>query len=100
MEVSFRQVKCQVWPNTALSGLQSKLITINPDNTVILLKMTKEIDVLLRREISIKTVCEKVKFLNSDFAMILVTLNEQTYKLFRIIFNDVQTEGKGKISTA
>ena len=62
--------------------------------------MTKEIDVLLRREISIKTVCEKVKFLNSDFAMILVTLNEQTYKLFRIIFNDVQTEGKGKISTA
>ena len=32
--------------------------------------------------------------------MILVTMNEQTYKLFRIIFNDVQTEGKGKINTA
>ena len=51
-------------------------------------------DVLLRSEISLKVICEKVKRSNYDFANIFMTMKEHTYKLFKNIFYDVQTEGK------
>ena len=56
--------------------------------------------VLLWREISLKLICEKVKFSNLFFSIILVTMNGQISKLFNKIVNDVQTEGKGEINTA
>ena len=55
--------------------------------------MERKKDVLLRRGISLTVICEKVKFSNSDFAIIFVTLNGYTYKLFKNIFNDFLTEG-------
>ena len=57
--------------------------------------------VLLRREISLKAICEKVKFSRCDFwNSFFVTMNGHKYKLFKNIFNDVQTEGKGEINAA
>ena len=43
---------------------------------------------------------KKTNFQTVIFALIYVTMNEHTYKLFKNIFNDVQTEGKGEINTA
>ena len=40
----------------------------------------------------------KLKFQTVIFAIIIVTMDGQTYKLFKNIFNDVQTEGKGEIA--
>ena len=42
-------------------------------------------DVLIpvRREISLKDICEKVKFSNGDFAIILVSINVHTNELFQ-----------------
>ena len=47
------------------------------------------------REISLKAVCEKVKLSNSDFYNAFRD-NEWTYtcKLFKNIFNDIQTKVK------
>ena len=42
----------------------------------------------------------KVKLSNCEFEIIFVTINGQTYTLFRNIFRDVETEGKGQINTA
>ena len=55
--------------------------------------MERKKDVLLRHGISLTVICEKVKFSNSVFAIIFVTLNGYTYKLFKNIFNDFLTEG-------
>ena len=52
--------------------------------------------VLLWREISLKVICEKVKFLNCEFCNNL-RLYEWTYIL---IIQDVQTEANGKINLA
>ena len=54
----------------------------------------------LRREISLIIICEKVKVSNCDFAIIFVTTKVHKSKLFRKIFYNVQTEGKGDINTA
>ena len=56
--------------------------------------------VLLKREISLKVICEKVKFSKCDFAIIFATMNRRTSKLFKNIFYDVQTEGKGEVNAA
>ena len=55
-------------------------------------------DVLLRREISLKVICEKSNF-QTDFCTIFMTMNGHTctYKLFKDIFNDFLIEGKGEI---
>ena len=52
------------------------------------------------REISLKSFVEKSNFQTVIFAIFLVTMNEHTSKLFKNIFNNVQTEGKGEINTA
>ena len=57
-------------------------------------------DVLLNCEISLKVICEKVNFQTVIFAIIFMTRNENTYKLFKNIFNFVQTKGKRKINMA
>ena len=54
----------------------------------------------LRREISLKVIREKSSFQAAIFGIILVTMNRHTYKLFKNIFNDVQTEGIGELNTA
>ena len=49
--------------------------------------------VLLRREISLKVICEKVKFSNCDFCN-----NFRDYKwtyIFKNVFNDFLTDGRG-----
>ena len=56
--------------------------------------------VLLRREICLKVICKKSNFQTVIFAIILVTLNGHTSKLFINILNDVPTEGKGEINMA
>ena len=56
--------------------------------------------VLLRLEISLKVICEKVKFSNCDFAILFMTMNGHTSKLFKNIYYDVKTVGKGEINTA
>ena len=63
------------------------------------IELSKE-SVLLRREISLKVFCEKVNFLNCDFAMLFVIMNKHTCKLFNNILNDVQTKGNGEIITS
>ena len=50
--------------------------------------------VLLGHEISLKDICEKVKFSNYDFCIIFVTMNGHTYKLFKNVFNDFLTGEK------
>ena len=55
--------------------------------------------VFLRREISLKVICESQIF-NLIFAIIFVTTNENTYILFLNILNDVQTKDKGEINKA
>ena len=54
----------------------------------------------LRLKISRKVLCERVKFSNSGFCNISVTMNGHTYKLFKNILNDIQTKGKGEVNTA
>ena len=49
--------------------------------------------VLLRREISLKVICEKSNFQIVIFAIVFVTMNGHAYKLFKNIFNDVLTTG-------
>ena len=56
--------------------------------------------VLLSGEVSIKVICEKVKFQTVIFAIIFVTINGHTSKLFQNIFHDFQTEDKREIITA
>ena len=48
-------------------------------------------DVMLRREISLKVICEKLNFQTVIFAIIFVTLNGHIYELFSNILNNVQT---------
>ena len=55
--------------------------------------------VLLRREITLKVICEKVKFSKFDFRKIVVTFDEHIF-FFRKIFDDVHTYDKGEINTA
>ena len=55
--------------------------------------------VLLWSEISLKVICEKVKFSICDFCNNFVTFNKHTY-LFKNIRNDIQTKGKGEINMA
>ena len=55
---------------------------------------------LLRREISLKVICEKVKYSNSAFYNNNMTMNGHTSRLFKNIFYDVQTVGKEEINTA
>ena len=43
---------------------------------------------------------KKSNFQAVIFGIILVTMNGQTYKVFKNIFIDVQIEGKGEINTA
>ena len=52
--------------------------------------------ILLRRESSLKSQI----FLTVSFAIIFVTMNGHTYKLFKNRLSDVQTEGKSEINTA
>ena len=42
--------------------------------------------VLLRREISLKIICEKVNFQTVSFAIIFVTMNGHIYKLSKRIY--------------
>ena len=48
-------------------------------------------------KISIKFISDKNNFQIVIFAKQFVTKNEFTYKLFKNIYNDVHTKGKGKI---
>ena len=52
-----------------------------------------------RCEISPKVICEKVKFSNFEFFNNFVTMNGQTYKIFKNMLNDVQIKDKGEINT-
>ena len=54
-------------------------------------------DILLRYEISLKVICEKVNFQIMIFAIILCLRMDITYKVFKNIFNDVQIKDKGEI---
>ena len=59
--------------------------------------------VLLRCEISLKVICENVKFSNCDFCNNWRDYEWTyicTYKLFKNIFNDFLTEVKGEINMA
>ena len=49
--------------------------------------------------ISLKVICEKVKFSNYDFCNNLMIMNSHTCKLFSNILNDVQIECNGEIIT-
>ena len=59
---------------------------------------TTEGDVMLRHEISLKAICQKVKFSNCDFYNNFVTMNGHTNKLFKYLSNDFLTKGKGEIN--
>ena len=48
---------------------------------------------MLRREISLKVICEKSNVQTVIFVIIVLTMNGHTYKLF----NDFLTEGLGEI---
>ena len=63
---------------------------------VTLLLDRKEVDVLLRREISLKVICEKIKFSICVFFPNNFRDFQWTY-IYTIqnILNDVQTKGKG-----
>ena len=43
---------------------------------------------------------KKIKLQTMILVIIFMTMNGHTYKLFKTIFSDVQTEGKGKINRA
>ena len=42
----------------------------------------------------------KTNFKTVIFAIIFATMNRHTYKLFKVIFNNVQIDGKGEINKA
>ena len=51
---------------------------------------------LLRREISLKVICEKSNFQSVIFALTFVTMNGHIYIYYsKPLLKDVQTEGKG-----
>ena len=53
---------------------------------------------LSSREISLKVICEKVKFQTMIFAFVIV-MNRHTCKSFNKILNDVQPEDNVEITT-
>ena len=56
--------------------------------------------VLLKHEISLKVICEKVKFLICDFSTNFHDYEWTYIYAIKNIVNDVQTKGKGEINTA
>ena len=57
---------------------------------------------MLKLEIFLRIIFEKVKILKCDFAIIVVAaaMHGHTYKLCKIILNDAQTKDIGEINTA
>ena len=52
----------------------------------------------LINEISLKVICEKSNFQSMIFAIMFVSTNGHTYKLFKSILNDFLAKGKGEIN--
>ena len=57
-------------------------------------------NILFRREISLKVICEKINFQIVIFAISFVFMNGHTCKLVKNILDDVQTMITGEINTA